>query len=241
MGIGDKFQQETKYHRNEMPEDEPGSETKPELYKTYPSSQKIELPRTGMVKNITFDEILNSRKSTRSYTKEPVTMEFLSFLLWASSGIQRVEKNREFRTAPSAGARYPIETYIVVNNIEDLEPGIYHYNIREHFLELLKEGRFGEKLSEAALGQYMCAEAPVVFVWTAIFDRMKWVYKQRAYRYIYMDAGHIAENLALAAVSLELQTCQIAALYDDEASDLLEVDKETESVIYMSTVGYPAK
>ena len=92
----------------------------------------------------------------------------------------------------------------------------------------------------AALGQEMCAEAAAVFVWTAVFARSKWKYAQRAYRYIYLDAGHIAENLALAAVSLGLGTCPIGALFDDEVNKLLAVDGIEESVVYMSVVGLPA-
>ena len=101
----------------------------------------------------------------------------------------------------------------------------------------MKEGDYAVETANAALGQRMCVEAPVVFIWTAIFQRMKWKYGQRAYRYIYLDAGHIAENLALSATSLELGTCQIGALYDNEVNQIIDVDGNEESVIYMSVVG----
>ena len=104
-------------------------------------------------------------------------------------------------------------------------------------MELLKEGDYAAHTAQAALRQRMCADAPVVFIWTAIFERMKWKYHQRAYRYIYLDAGHIAENLALSATSLELGSCQIGALYDDEVNQIIDVDGTEESVIYMSVVG----
>ena len=97
-----------------------------------------------------------------------------------------------------------------------------------------------EAIANAALGQTTCARAPVVFAWTAIFARTTCKYGQRAYRYIYLDAGHIAENLALAAVSLGLGTCQIGALFDDEVNRLLGVDGVEESIVYMSVVGVPA-
>ena len=94
-------------------------------------------------------------------------------------------------------------------------------------------------VAHSALDQDMAYSANVVFVWTALFERSKWKYKQRAYRYVYLDAGHIAENLALAAVSLGLGTCQIGALYDEEVNALIGIDGERESILYMSTVGYP--
>jgi SagB-type dehydrogenase family enzyme len=162
-------------------------------------------------------------------------------LLWSSTGIQRKEHGFEFRTSPSAGALYPIETYIVVNKVKNIPKGVYHYNIKNHHLEMIKEGDYGIAIAEAALNQMMCYAAAVVFVWTSIFNRSKCKYGERAYRYIYLDTGHIAENLALSATSLGLGTCQIAALYDDEVNQIIEVDGVTESTIYLSVVGVPIK
>jgi SagB-type dehydrogenase family enzyme len=124
--------------------------------------------------------------------------------------------------------------------VEETVPGIYHYSIRNHFLELLKKGDLAVDVARAALDQRMCAEAAVVFIWTAIFQRSKWKYAQRAYRYVYLDAGHIAENLALAATSLSLGSCHIAAICDNEANNIIDVDGIEESVIYMTVVGMPA-
>ena len=105
-------------------------------------------------------------------------------------------------------------------------------------MELLKEGDYAVETAKAALGQKMCIEASVVFIWTAVFERMKWKYGQRAYRYVYLDAGHIAENLALAATGLELGSCQIGALFDDAVNQIIDVDGTEESVIYISVVGH---
>ena len=114
---------------------------------------------------------------------------------------------------------------------------MYHYNIKNHCLEEIKTGDFREDVTEAALNQQMCYHAAVVIIWTAIFNRSKCKYRERAYRYIYLDAGHIAENLALSATSLHLGSCQIAALFDDEVNDLIGIDGKNESTIYMSVVG----
>ena len=181
------------------------------------------------------------RRSIRQFTSDPLSLGQLSYLLWAAAGIQRRERGYEFRTAPSAGALYPVETYLAVNNVQDLPRGIYHYPVVRHVLEELKLGSFGPDAATAALDQRMCADAAVTFIWTGIFERSKWKYKQRGYRYIYLDAGHIAANLALAAVALDLGSCQIGAIYDDEVNAILGVDGTNESVIYMTAVGMPAR
>ncbi|MHC4271009.1 MAG: SagB/ThcOx family dehydrogenase, partial [Planctomycetota bacterium] len=111
---------------------------------------------------------------------------------------------------------------------------------KNHQLEELKLEELGARLVSAALGQNFCETAPVVFLWTAIFQRSKFKYHQRAYRYIYLDAGHIAENMALAAVSLELGSCQIGAFLDDQINEILELDGTEESILYLTAVGSPA-
>jgi SagB-type dehydrogenase family enzyme len=128
---------------------------------------------------------------------------------------------------------------VVANNVKALEPGVYHYAIRSHQLELLQQRELRQQIAATALGQGMCAIASAVFIWTAVFERCKWKYGQRAYRYIYLDAGHIAENLALAAVSLNLGTCEIGALYDDHVNAIIGVDGTEESTICMATIGIP--
>jgi SagB-type dehydrogenase family enzyme len=236
--IGDDFQRGTKYQRGDVgaPLD---WAAKPEVYKTYPSKRQIQLPHQFQNQTLPLIEVLRIRNSIRSYSPKALHTADLAFLLWASTGIQRKHYNQEFRTAPSAGALYPIETYLVVNNVEGLEKGLYHYNIQAHTLEELKIGALGKDLSHGALEQEMCQEAQVVFIWTAIFERAKWKYKQRAYRYVYLDAGHIAQNLALSATSIGLGSCQIGAIFDDEINTILDVDGIEESTIYLSTVGYP--
>jgi SagB-type dehydrogenase family enzyme len=237
---GDQFQQETKYFPDEMIGGTMRWSERPKPYKTYPDNVKVVLPSFEPGRPMTLEEALNERKSVRAFRPRPISMGQLGYLLWASTGVQRAEHGCEFRTAPSAGALYPIETYIVANEVRDLDPGVYHYGIKDHGLEQVRAGDQRQRIAAAALGQGMCAAASAVFVWTAIFDRSKWKYGQRAYRYIYLDAGHIAENLALAAVSLGLGTCQVGALFDDEVNKVLDVDGANESVLYMSVVGVPA-
>jgi SagB-type dehydrogenase family enzyme len=238
--IGDKYQQETKYGPDRMPGHRLIWENKPPLYKEYPEAQKFKLPPFELNQPLSLDRILKQRKSIRNFQDKAISQVQLSYLLWASTGIQRIEDGYEFRTVPSAGALYPIETYVVVNNVRKLEAGIYHYSVRSHELEQLKQGDFKQSITVGALGQGMCAAAAAVFVWSAVFERCKWKYGQRAYRYIYLDAGHIAENLALAAVSLNLGSCEIGALYDDHVNVILGIDGTEESVLCMAVVGIPA-
>jgi SagB-type dehydrogenase family enzyme len=127
----------------------------------------------------------------------------------------------------------------VIHDVEGVDAGLYHYDVQHHQLEQLRTGDLRVEIARAALDQRMAALANVVFVWTAVFPRSMWKYRQRAYRYVYLDAGHIAQNLALAAVALGLGSCQIAALYDEEANELLGVDGVEESTIYMTVVGRP--
>jgi SagB-type dehydrogenase family enzyme len=139
---------------------------------------------------------------------------------------------------PSAGALYPIETYIAVNRVDEIPPGIYHYNVKETQLILLKEGNFGPDLQQAGLGQEMLEEASCVFVWTAIIERSKWKYRERAYRYIYMDVGHIGQNLYLAATAMNLGCCTVGAFFDEEVDRLIGVDGKEEISVYLGAVGH---
>jgi SagB-type dehydrogenase family enzyme len=239
VSIGDDFQRKTKHTREKLIGGYLDWSNKPDTYKNYPKNRMIKLTRNFNEKTLPLLELLKRRRSIRSFSQRPMDLADLAFLLWASTGIQRKENGYEFRTVPSAGALYPIETYVVVNNVDGLEKGLYHYEIRTHALAELKTANLAEEMAHAALEQEMCAQASVVFIWAAVFRRSKWKYAERAYRYVYLDAGHIAQNLALSAISIGMGTCQIAAFYDEEINKILGVDGEEESAIYLSIAGYP--
>jgi SagB-type dehydrogenase family enzyme len=238
-GVGDRFQQRTKYERGELRGRRLDWASKPPTYKRYPQAPKIRLTAPSTEGGMPLWEVLQRRRSERRFQDAPLKESELSQLLWAAQGITREGRGVDFRTAPSAGALYPVETYVVVHDVEGIEAGVYHYDVEEHQLEQLRSGDFQAATAAAALDQRIAADANVVFVWTAIFERSKWKYEERAYRYIYLDAGHIAQNVALAAVALDLGSCQIGALYDGEANDLVGVDGVVESTIYMTVVGRP--
>jgi SagB-type dehydrogenase family enzyme len=238
-GIGERFQEETKYVRGKLGSGYHLRGTRPEPVRIYPEASKVSLEPPALEEGMPIWEAVSGRRSIRNFAREPLDQAELSQLLWAAQGITREAVNWRFRAAPSAGALYPVETYLSVQNVGGLEPGIYHYSSREHAISILKEGDFRARLAEAALGQDFLADAGVVFCWTAVFARSAWKYAERAYRYVYLDAGHIAQNVALAAVALGLGSCQIAALYDNEINALLSVDGEEESILYLTAVGRP--
>jgi SagB-type dehydrogenase family enzyme len=182
-------------------------------------------------------EVMQQRRSRRGYSQESLSLDILSQLLWATQGITGREGPYIFRTSPSAGALYPIETYLIVHRIEGINPGIYHLDVNGFSLEFLMEGDFAQEVVDATLHQPMAATAAVVFIWTAVIKRSSWKYGERASRYIYLDVGHIGQNLYLAATALKLGCCTIGAFYDDKVNQIIRVDGGQETAIYLATIG----
>jgi SagB-type dehydrogenase family enzyme len=240
-GIGSRFQQETKYNPDAMEGHTLDWDRQPEPYKNYEASLAIvPLPEPDLTGNPDLWQLLARRRSRREYnTGQPLTPAKLSALLWATQGVTARYGEVLFRTAPSAGGLYPVETYLFVRAVEGFEPGIYHFRPQAFDLEFLKKGDLARELAEAALGQTLVMAASVTFIWTALVERSRWKYRQRAYRYIYLDAGHIGENLYLAAGALGMGVCAIGAFYDDRANSIIGVDGIEETVIYMATAGWP--
>jgi len=242
-GIGERFQEETKYTAEGIGEHYLDWNNMPDRYKNYPgSSMKVFLPepRLGKIANIW--DVVHRRRSLRDYSSGlNLPLETLSTLLWATQGITAVAAGYQLRAAPSAGGLYPIETYLFARAIDGLERGFYHFRPNAFDLECVKAGDFAAELAEAALGQEMVAYAQVTFVWTAVVARSKWKYRQRAYRYIYLDAGHIAQNLYLAGAAVGLGVCGIGAFFDDRVNALIGVDGIEETVLYLASVGWPVK
>jgi len=233
--IGDRFQELTKYSRTRISGGaRPGRSPSP--FKEYPGAETISLAAKDLPKGLLW-QALQGRRSRRTFTGEAIAKNTLAHLVFAAQGATAAAGGIVLRTAPSAGALYPVETYLVINRVKGVDPGVYHYNARRAELEAIKRGSYGKELSEAALGQGMAGRAALVFVWTAIADRSKWKYAQRAYRYIYIDAGHICENVYLAAQALGLGCCAMGAFFDEEVNQVLEVDGETETAIYLAAVG----
>jgi len=234
--LGFRYLQETKFEEQSL-------WRKPRLdiapappYKQYADAEKIKLP-VDWEMDKSLQQTLQYRRSCRRYSKTPLNMVDLAMLLWAGQGISGRAGSFFFRTAPSAGALYPVETYLSVQNVESLSPGLYHFQPAEFTLERISDGFAGKNVAEAALGQNFLARAGVVFIWSAILRRNFSKYGHRGLRYVMMDAGHICQNLLLAAENLGLGACPVAAFYDDRLNGLLGLDGEEESVIYLAAVG----
>ena len=180
-----------------------------------------------------------NRQSRRKFSKTPLTLEELSFLLWATQGIREQSgRGHALRTVPSAGARHALETYLCILGVEGLDRGFYRYLPLEHQLvvEYRDEGAAG-KISSAAFEQNWMSSAAVVFVWSTIPYRMEWRYGLAAHKVILLDAGHVCQNLYLACEAIGAGTCAVAA-YDQELMDqLLRIDGNDECVIYLAAAG----
>ncbi|MHA2185615.1 MAG: SagB/ThcOx family dehydrogenase [Promethearchaeota archaeon] len=221
-----------------MPQHQLDWDNKPEQYKTYLNAvKKIKLPNPEFDTKIPFWKIVVNRRSIRNFKNEPITQLQLSLLLYGMSGLTRIFPQFEFRTVPSAGGLYPIEIYPIINNVEGIDHGVYHYNIPNHSLELLKEGDTRAQVAKACLDQKMAFRSAVNFVWTAVIERSKWKYLQRCYRYLYLDAGHIGQNFYLVAEALGLGACTIGAIFDDDLNELLGIDGISETAIYVGVTG----
>jgi SagB-type dehydrogenase family enzyme len=240
MHYGDDFQRLSKYQRDSLGGKSLDWAAKPGVYKKYPrDAERFELEKPLRDGGMPLYKVLQKRRSERRFLNEELSDKDFSQILWSGQGLTLSNEHHQFRTAPSAGALYPIETYCVINRVSGFKPGVYHYQIPYHCLVLLKEGQFGKDLAMAALGQRMVQEAAFNLIWSAVIERSKWKYDQRAYRYIYLDAGHIAENTALAAVSAGLGSVQIGAFFDDEVDRVIDADGISEFTIYMTSVGKP--
>ena len=173
------------------------------------------------------------RRSTREYTDGSLSLQEVSQLLWAAQGITDV---RGFRTAPSAGALYPLEVYIVVGDVETLTKGVYQYRPQEHNLKKILHGDKREELSAAALGQESVKNAALNIVFTAFYERTTAKYGDRGVRYVHMEVGHSAQNVYLQATALDLGTVTIGAFFDEQVIEVLNLS-EKEQPLYIMPIG----
>jgi SagB-type dehydrogenase family enzyme len=166
-----------------------------------------------------------------------MSLEELSRLLYYTGGINAERWGHKLRAAPSAGALYPIEVYPVVHRVAGLPAGLYHYGVHDHILSSLRTADLSGKIARFGLMQEFLGQANLVLVFTAIFQRLRWKYQERAYRYALLEAGHLGQNVYLAATSMGLGACAVGAFLDDGLNGMLGVDGQREAAIYMLAVG----
>ena len=228
----------------ELTTDQESGVPAPPLQKPYPEDAVlIDLiaPDDFSCGNVPLAQAIGSRKSHRNFTDAALTLEELSFLLWATQGVREVDSKKIWtkRMVPSGGARQPFETYIIVNRVEGLESGVYRYLAIEH--KLLHVSVAGddqaEKIKQACHGQGFCGKSAVVFVWSTIPYRAEWRYSIMSHKVMAIEAGHVCQNLYLACEGIGSGTCGIAA-YDQKLIDtLIGVDGKDEFTVYLSPIG----
>jgi SagB-type dehydrogenase family enzyme len=237
LDVGRRYLTETRYTRANLGEPRttfPRAET----YKDYAAAtQTVKLDPKAVQAPADLWECLSLRRSHRRYKDRPLTLGELTALVWSTQGITLAGRHYLFRTSPSAGALYPVETYLSVQRVDGVDTGIWHLNVQKFELELLAAGDYRRSLVEAGLTQNFLGTASVVFLWTGILNRAMWKYRERAIRYLFLDAGHICQNLMLAATALGLGCCPVGAFFDDEVERLVGVDGHEEVALYLASVG----
>ena len=208
------------------------------------SGEIISLPAIGTLKmpEMPLAKAIEQRRSVRKYSPVPLKQEELSFLLWASSWARDFRSSEQmeitFRNVPSAGSRHPLETFLDIRRVEGIKPGLYYYHPVKHCLILYDDSpEIAAKIYEGCMFQEMIPTAAVNFILTAVPYRTVWRYGQRGYRYLYLDAGHIGQNIHLAAEAIDAGACMIGAFLDEAMNDAIGLDGIEEFVIYIASVG----
>ena len=207
-----------------------------------PGTPRIDLvaPHELAVGGMPLIEAIRQRRSRRTFTAEPLTLEELSFLLWATQGVSQVMGDgvAALRTVPSGGARHPFETYLLVRRVQELAPGLYRYLPLDHQLCFLQPyAELAARADDAWGARGSLSESAVVFVWTVIPYRTEWRYSIISPKIIALDAGHLCQNLYLACEAIGAGTCAIGAYDQKKADAIVGVDGKDEFVIYLAPVG----
>ena len=236
-----KFLESTKY-KNLGKTDEEKKLTQPPLEQPFDSRKpQIDLPSPSEIDEVSIDlrKVIEERKSVRTYHEKPLSLVELSWLLWCTQGIKQIsDRPSTIRTVPSAGARHSFETYLIINRVNGLKPGLYRFLATKHKLLVLDlDETLVDKFSAANWSSEMLSNSAVIFIWVAISDRMTYKYGNRGFRYLHLDAGHVCQNLYLASEAIECGSCAVGGFYDDAVNALLNLDGEEKFVIYMGTVG----
>ena len=193
----------------------------------------MKLPKPRYDSGVSLEQSLLQRRSVRSYKGQPLTLQEISQLLWAAQGITDASG---LRTAPSAGALYPLEVYVVVGDVQDLPSGVYRYEPDGHQLVKTIDGDKRASLASAALGQGCVKKGAVAFVFTGVYERTTGKYGDRGIRYVHIEVGHAAQNLCLQATAMALGSVTIGAFSDEQVTRLLNLPEE-EQPLYIIPVG----
>lgn len=231
----------TKYKNLEETDEVKGVPHPPLEWAIDPSKSVIDLVTPSMIAagKIDLREAIEARRSVREYADEPLTLSELSWLLWCTQGVKKVtERPATLRLVPSAGARHPFETFLLVNRVEGLDSGLFRFLASQHKLQVIDlDDSLIDEFAEANWSGQMIRNCAVTFIWVANRYRMTYKYGNRGFRYIHLDAGHVCQNLYLAAEAVQCGTCAVGGFIDDRVNALLRLDGEEQFAIYMATLG----
>lgn len=240
MSIGREFMLKTRYAQM-GPSDQSQGVPQPPLEKPVPpGATRLPLPEAAAAAPapLSFLDLVTRRQTLRRYAPTPLSLAELAYLLWCTQGVKKVTPTNTRRTVPSAGARHAFETIVLANRVEGLAAGLYRYGALAHDLIVLDApADIAAQVMAACLDQQQVVDSAVTFIWVADVYRMQWRYGERGYRYLHLDAGHVCQNLYLAAESIGCGVCAMAAFDDERLNSLLGLDGETEFVIYLASVG----
>ena len=195
-------------------------------------------PMAVDVKAVDLKTAILERKSERVFMDDPIALDDLSFLLWATQGVKEVDQMETFRTVPSAGARHAFETFVVANRVDGLDAGLYRYLALGHKLGVVDTSEaVGDQVAQTSLQPDLIQTSAATLIWTAVVERMTWRYSDRGYRYLHLDAGHVGQNLYLAVQAVNCQTCTSAAFDDDALNRALKLDGVKHFAIYFGAIG----
>jgi len=246
-GIGAEFMGKTQLRHLEESDQEKGL-PQPPLELGYDESKTVidlPVPADIHVEATDLRKAIENRQSVRNYSEQPLTLDELSFLLWCTQGVKKVidklvtiRMTSTLRTVPSGGARHAFETYLLVNQVQGLHPGLYRFLAIKHKLVVVSlDPSLADKITEACLRQRHLKTSAVAFIWTAVPYRMTWRYGERGYRYLLIDIGCVCQNLYLAAEAIGSGVCAIGAFNDEDINNLLGIDGKEHFVIHIAVVG----
>jgi len=183
-------------------------------------------------------QVMQNRRTLRRYVQSPLSIDELTTLLWFSQGVKCItDRPVTMRTVPSGGARHPFDTYLIVNRVDGLDAGFYRYIALEHKLAFLKAGDQADQLNQKAVPQFHVKDCAVSFWWAVDTIRSTWRYSTRGYRYFMIDAGHVCQNLTLAAEALNCGVCAIGSFDDQAMNQFFGLDGKERFILYGATVG----
>ena len=238
MGIGQQFIKATNSAAPQNAGKEQGLQ-QPYLEVLYDGkSELVQIPEPDFLDDVegSFLELIELRSSVRQYSGEEMTQKQLSFLLWCTQGVKMVT-DRTVRNVPSAGSRHAFETYLLIRSVEGITPGVYRFLAIEHLLVKVGGEEMMNEIAGRGCTQPIVKTASVVFFWAAQADRMTWRVGERGYRYLMIDAGHVCQNLYLAAGAIKFGACAIGAFDDEAMNEILGLDGENAFVLYGASVG----